>query len=58
MKNLPKNDEEYFALLDSIVKGAEFLDNPLITEDQKARGMRKYDGYCEAVLAYRHAGEG
>lgn len=47
------NDEEYFALLDRIIKGADFLDNPLIKPEQYEKGMRKYDQLCEAARAYR-----
>lgn len=34
---------EYFTLLERIVKGAEYLDNPLINEIDHAKGMKLYD---------------
>lgn len=48
-----QGDEEYTHLLERIVKGAEFLDNPLIKETDYERGMKKYDRLCEEVRAYR-----
>jgi hypothetical protein len=47
------NDEEYFAILARIVKGAEYLENPLIKEDAKRKGMKLYDELCEVALQYR-----
>jgi hypothetical protein len=40
-------------LLGAIVKGAEFLENPLIKPDQYQKGMQRYDQYCEWARAYQ-----
>lgn len=46
-------DEEYFKLLERIVKGAEYLENPLITEEDKRKGMILYDRLCKEVTEYQ-----
>lgn len=53
-------EDEYFKLLERIVKGAEYLENPLITKEDYAKGMRLYDGLCEKARAYRthHSSDG
>lgn len=47
------NSPEYSELLDRIVKGAEYLDNPLITEIDKKKGMKLYDALVEALEQHR-----
>ena len=46
-------EKEYFALLERIVKGAEYLENPLIKPEDYAKGMRLYNELCKRVLEYR-----
>jgi len=53
MNHTTSNDEQYFKLLERIVKGAEYLDNPLIREEDKAKGAKLYDQLCEEARAYR-----
>lgn len=53
MKYLPTNDEEYDQLMARIVKGAEYLENPLIKPHDFERGMKKYDELCAAALEYQ-----
>jgi len=55
MKSIPETEEEYFALLERIVKGAEYLENPLIKPEDYQKGMRLYDQLCEQVYAYHKA---
>ena len=56
MKNLPTNDDEYDKLLDRIVKGAEYLDNPIIKPDDYKKGMKLYDALFQAARHYRSGG--
>lgn len=53
MKNLPENESEYFELLGRIVKGAEYLDNPIITETDYTRGMKLYDELVDRATRFR-----
>lgn len=53
MKNLPNNDQEYDQLLARIVKGAEYLENPLIKSEDRNKGMVLYDELCHAAIRYR-----
>lgn len=46
----PKNDAELDALHERIVKGAEYLEHPFITEEDKRKGILLYD---ELVRVYR-----
>lgn len=46
-------EEEYFKLLERIIKGAEYLDNPLIKPEDYRKGMKLYDALCEQVLQYK-----
>lgn len=46
----PKNDAEAEELHKRIVKGAEYLEHPFITEEEKKKGMVLYD---ELVKVYR-----
>lgn len=55
MKNSPENHEEYHALLDRIVRGAEYLDNPLIKPEDKAKGEVLYDELVRRAIRYREA---
>lgn len=52
MTSTPKTEEEYFAILERIVKGAEYLENPLIKEEDYEKGMKLYDKLCEQVQRY------
>lgn len=51
MRNFPH--DEYNALLARIVKGAEYLDNPLIKTDDHAKGMKLYDDLVEQLIKMR-----
>lgn len=53
MTNSPKNESEYFDLLARIVKGAEYLDNPLIKQDDFDKGMKLYDSLVDSAISYR-----
>lgn len=53
MNPIPVNDIDYMSLLDRIIKGAEFLENPIIKPEDHERGMKKYERLCEAARAYR-----
>ena len=53
MRNLPNNDEEYDKLLERIVKGAEYLENPLIKPEDFEKGMKLYDELCSTAIEYR-----
>ncbi|MBA4543973.1 MULTISPECIES: hypothetical protein [Thermoactinomyces] len=45
-------DEQYVEYLERIVKGAQYLENPLIKPEDYAKGMKLYDALCERVLQY------
>jgi hypothetical protein len=49
-----KMDDEYFKLLERVVKGAEYLGNPLIKEEDKEKGMVLYDSLCTQALSLRN----
>lgn len=53
MKNLPENDDEYYKLLGRIVKGAEYVENPLITDEDKEKGIKLYETLVQTARAYR-----
>ena len=36
-------EKEYFQLLDRLVKGAEYLSNPMITEEDYKKGLALYN---------------
>lgn len=55
MKSTPETEGEYFTLLERIVKGAEYLDNPLIKPEDKEKGMKLYDALCGQVHEYHKA---
>lgn len=40
------SDREYQELLDRILKGADYLANPLIKEEDYKRGIKLYDDLC------------
>lgn len=40
-------------LLERIVRGAEYLENPLIKPEDYERGMKLYDELCDLVDEYR-----
>lgn len=46
-------EKEYFALLERIVKGAEYLENPLIKPEDYAKGMRLYNEFCRRAHELR-----
>jgi hypothetical protein len=46
-------DEEYFALLDRIVKGAYYLANPLITQPEYDKALPLYNSLCEQARKLR-----
>lgn len=48
-------DDAYMKLLERIVKGAEYLDNPLIKEEEKVKGMALYDRLVEEAMTCRDA---
>jgi len=54
MRNIPRTDDEYFALLGRIVKGAEYLDNPLIKPEDHRKGMALYDELVGAARTYQN----
>lgn len=43
-------EQRYDNLLERIVKGAEFLDNPLIKPDVYEAGLQKYDRLCDELM--------
>ncbi|CAM4099772.1 hypothetical protein L1N85_10805 [Paenibacillus alkaliterrae] len=57
MRNLPRNDDEYNELLARIVKGAEYLENPIIKPQDYKRGMALYDELCNIADKYRFGGQ-
>lgn len=46
-------EQEYFALLERIVKGAEFLENPLLRPEDHAKWMKLYDELCRQAQQMR-----
>ncbi|NBI28322.1 hypothetical protein [Chengkuizengella marina] len=46
-------EEEYNKLLERVVKGAEYLSNPMIKEKDYEYGLRVYDTLCEEVRSFR-----
>jgi hypothetical protein len=46
-------EEEYIDLLNRILKGAQYLANPLITEQDYKKGKKLYDELCEKAKKYR-----
>jgi hypothetical protein len=50
-------EENYFSLLERILKGAEYLSNPLIKPGDYERGMKRYDALCEQVMRYQGISE-
>ena len=55
MRNIPRTDEEYNELLSRIVKGAEYLENPIIREEDLKKGMKLYDQLCATAIEYRRS---
>jgi hypothetical protein len=55
MKNLqiPTTDHEYNLLLERVVKGAEYLENPIITENDYKKGLKLYDQLWNIARKYR-----
>ncbi|MBA4495124.1 hypothetical protein ACFO25_10035 [Paenactinomyces guangxiensis] len=46
-------EKEYFKLLDRLVKGAEKLSNPLLTDAKKKQYRRLYDEIERHILEYK-----
>lgn len=57
MKNLPRTDEEYNALLGRLIKGAEYLDSPIIKQKDFNDGLKLYDELERTVRHYRTGGK-
>lgn len=53
LPNRIKNDEEYFKILDRIVKGARTIEDPLTTDEEREKYMKAYDHLCRVALEYR-----
>jgi hypothetical protein len=49
---MSNSEKEYFDLLARIVKGAEYLDNPLINQKDHAKGMKLYDELVERAAKF------
>lgn len=47
------NDAEYEKMLKRLVKGAEYLDDPLLSEEDYKKGMRLYNALERKALKYR-----
>jgi hypothetical protein len=52
------NDEEYFQALARLVKGADYISNPLIKPDDYDKGMKLFDELAEKIIAYRTSPKG
>ena len=50
-------DDDYFALLDRIVKGAYYLARPNIAPQEYDRGIKLYDELCKKAWNYRWGGD-
>ncbi len=48
-----KSELEYFNLLERIVKGAEYLGNPLIKPEEYERVLPGYDRLCQQAMEMR-----
>lgn len=46
-------EEEYFSLLNRLVKGAQYLENPLIKPEDYEKGMRIYDAIAKQILKHK-----
>lgn len=44
---------DYFKLLERIVKGAEYLGNPLIKQEEYDKFIKYYDELCRQALEMR-----
>lgn len=51
--HLKMTDEEYMKLLDRIIKGAEYLANPLIKQEDYEKGIKLYDELCTKATKIR-----
>lgn len=47
------SEKEYFHLLNRLVKGAELLSNPFLSEDKRKSYQRLYDEIEKRILAYK-----
>lgn len=48
-------EEEYNSTLTRLVKGAEYLENPLLSEKDRIKGQRLYDALEYKIRAYKEA---
>lgn len=46
-------EQEYFKLLERLVKGAELLSNPLLTDEKRKEYQRLYDEIERRILKYK-----
>ncbi|GAB7387402.1 hypothetical protein BSNK01_12380 [Bacillaceae bacterium] len=46
-------EQEYFKLLERLVKGADYLDNPLLLPEEYEKGRKLYDEIEEKILRYK-----
>lgn len=47
------NDAEYEKMLKRLVKGAEYLDDPLLSEEDYEKGMTLYNELERKILKYQ-----
>jgi hypothetical protein len=50
-----KTEDEYHQTLGRIVKGAEYIANPLTEQSKRIVALRKYDRLVEEAQAYRRS---
>lgn len=48
-------EQEYNSILARLVKGAEYLENPLLSEKDRAKGQRLYDELEHKIRVYKEA---
>lgn len=48
-----ENEEQYQEYLKRLVKGAEYLDDPLLDEEDYIKGMKLYNELEQKILEYR-----
>ena len=48
-----QDDKEYNECLERLVNGAEYLDDPLLSEEDYKRGMKLYNELERRILQYR-----
>lgn len=55
-KNIPdriNNDEEYHAVLKRLVRGAQMIEDPLTTNEERERYNKGYDQLCALIDDYK-----